>query len=86
MSHRCFAAECDKQVADSMLMCGRHWFRVPKKIRDVIWATVRVDRAGYVLAVADAVDAVAKKEGVTIECISAHLDDRFGEINGRARE
>jgi hypothetical protein len=38
MSHQCPAPECDKTIADdSMLMCSRDWYRVPKPLRTAVW-------------------------------------------------
>ena len=39
MTHWCRARGCSTQVPPKMLMCKRHWFKVPKPIRDAIWAT-----------------------------------------------
>lgn len=33
----CRAPGCTAQVAPSKGMCRRHWFQVPKPIRDSIW-------------------------------------------------
>ena len=37
MSHRCHARDCGAPVPPSMLMCRRHWFKVPKRVRDQVW-------------------------------------------------
>lgn len=39
--HRCHAKGCLVPVARHMLMCRRHWYMVPKLIRDRVWATYR---------------------------------------------
>lgn len=39
--HYCHARRltgCNAEVAPKMFMCKRHWFRLPKKMRDAIWA------------------------------------------------
>ena len=41
MSHTCPAPDCTRTVIDNMLMCRNHWFRVPKGIRDEVWAAYR---------------------------------------------
>ena len=32
---------CSKQIDPSRLMCRRHWYLVPKLLRDRVWATWR---------------------------------------------
>ena len=40
MSKRpCYWSGCGVNVPASMLMCKRHWFMLPKALRDRIWAT-----------------------------------------------
>lgn len=41
MSHRCHANGCEKEVPPKMLCCRRHWFMIPKPLRDRVWATYR---------------------------------------------
>lgn len=41
MSHHCHARGCEKAVPPEMLMCAAHWRRVPKHIRDAVWANYR---------------------------------------------
>lgn len=36
--HHCHARGCDVPVPPSMHMCKRHWFMVPKALRDALWA------------------------------------------------
>lgn len=57
--HKCAAESCLKIVASEMLMCRRHWFMVPKDLRELVWAGYHrgMDEA-YHVAVAAAVDAV----------------------------
>lgn len=65
MSKRCEADNCEKQVPTNMLMCKRHWFMVPKDLRDRVWAGYRRGMdAEYDVAVLAAQDAVAAKEAV----------------------
>lgn len=68
----CAAKLCEAEVKPSMLMCKRHWFMVPKRIRDRVWRAwrgLRSDRphsqAEYDQAVLEAVQAVSKEEGIT---------------------
>lgn len=39
MSHSCYHPECDVAVPPRMLACRRHWFQLPKVLRDEIWRT-----------------------------------------------
>lgn len=71
MSHTCHATGCKASVPPEMWGCKRHWFMVPKKIRDRVWATYRVGQCDdmspsreYCLAARDAVIAVAQREGL----------------------
>lgn len=41
MTHRCHARECEVEVPPEMLMCRTHWFRVPRHIRQAVWANYR---------------------------------------------
>jgi hypothetical protein len=38
---RCPVPGCHDQIDASRLMCRRHWYLVPKQIRDRVWATWR---------------------------------------------
>lgn len=35
----CRVPRCNEQIDPSRLMCRRHWYRVPKPLRDQVWAT-----------------------------------------------
>ena len=37
--HRCHWPDCEKQVPPAMWGCGKHWFKLPKKLRDQVWKT-----------------------------------------------
>lgn len=37
--HTCHWPGCGKLVPPSMWGCKPHWFTLPKKLRDLIWAT-----------------------------------------------
>lgn len=70
MPHKCHATGCGMPVPPVMFMCKPHWFRVPKPMRDRIWATYRAGQCddmnpsdAYCEAAKAAVIAVAKKEG-----------------------
>ena len=80
MTHSCHAHACEKAVPPKMFMCKRHWFMVPKPLRDAIWLTYRrgqeVDKQptdAYLKNASEAVKMVAVKEGVTLERTSYDL-------------
>lgn len=39
MKHTCHANGCQTSVPPKMFMCRTHWFKLPKSLRDNIWAT-----------------------------------------------
>ena len=41
VKHLCHWPTCAKEVPPKMWGCRRHWFRLPKRIRDRIWETYR---------------------------------------------
>ncbi len=40
-THRCPGPECSRRVPSNMLACSRHWFQVPREVRDEVWAAWR---------------------------------------------
>lgn len=67
--HTCHAAGCTTNCAPSMFMCRRHWFMVPKDLRDAIWMTYEPGQeqtkdasAEYLETAHEAIAAVAAKE------------------------
>ncbi len=36
--HECHWPDCDRQVPPAMWGCKQHWFKLPKRLRDAIWA------------------------------------------------
>jgi hypothetical protein len=40
--HTCHWPGCDKQVPPAMWGCKPHWFKLPKHLRDHIWATYEI--------------------------------------------
>jgi hypothetical protein len=70
MSHTCHATGCTVHVPPEMFMCKRHWFSLPKRMRDEIWRMYRQGQCddwqishGYAEAAREAVRFVAAKEG-----------------------
>jgi len=41
MSHHCHWPGCAKPVPPKLWGCKDHWYRLPKPLRDRIWATYR---------------------------------------------
>lgn len=39
--HTCHWPGCGKQVPPAMWGCKEHWFKLPKYLRDLVWATYR---------------------------------------------
>jgi hypothetical protein len=37
--HTCHWPGCDRQVPPAMWGCKEHWYKLPKSLRDLIWAT-----------------------------------------------
>lgn len=37
-AHTCHHPFCDVHVPPAMFSCRRHWFQLPKRLRDAIWA------------------------------------------------
>lgn len=37
--HHCHWPECDRHVPPALWGCKTHWMRLPKHLRDKIWAT-----------------------------------------------
>lgn len=69
--HTCHAAGCTAHVHPSMFMCKRHWFMVPKKLRDEVWNEYVPGQEqfevapteGYFSVTREAIRVVAEKEG-----------------------
>lgn len=35
--HVCHATRCTVEVPPRLFMCRRHWYTLPKRLRDLIW-------------------------------------------------
>lgn len=42
MAHPCHATGCSVEVPPEMFTCRRHWFALPLRLRNRIWAAYRV--------------------------------------------
>lgn len=75
MPHHCHAKGCNVKVPPRLLMCLKHWGRVPRHIQSRIWKHYRpgqeVDKkpsVEYLAVMREAIDAVAAKgDGVKQE-------------------
>ena len=38
MAHHCHWPGCEKDCPPAMWGCRKHWFMLPKRLRDMIWA------------------------------------------------
>lgn len=41
MAHHCHWPDCKETVPPSMWGCMKHWFILPKRLRDEVWRTYR---------------------------------------------
>lgn len=61
--HQCPVKPCDQQVPNTHLMCRRHWFRVPRPLRDEVRRTYRAkDWADHRRACVEAIAFVSAEE------------------------
>lgn len=67
--HTCHAAGCSVRTPPEMFMCRKHWFMLPKRIRDMIWSTYRSGQCddwsishAYANAAREAVRYIGEKE------------------------
>lgn len=70
MGHHCHATGCGTKVPPAMFMCKKHWFSLPKPMRDAVWETYRPGQCddwrittAYADAARAAIRHVAAKEG-----------------------
>jgi hypothetical protein len=69
-NHECHWPSCKEQVPPAMWGCKKHWFKLPKALRDKVWAAYspgqedRMDPSDEYMAVAQEVqDWIAKNGG-----------------------
>lgn len=54
--HRCTALGCQKTRSADQVFCKPHWFKLPRLVRDEIWAAYRTgDRIASLTIIRDAV-------------------------------
>ena len=71
MSHHCHATGCNVAVPPEMFACKRHWYLLPKRLRDAIWAAYRPGQCddwqiskAYADAAREAVRWLAEKDEI----------------------
>jgi hypothetical protein len=69
-AHTCHAEGCCEGVPEKIFMCRRHWYMLPKPLRDAIWRVyipgqeVRKDPTPeYVTIAHECIEYVAAMEG-----------------------
>jgi hypothetical protein len=66
---QCRCIGCSAAIDPEKLTCRKHWFLVPKALRDAVWRHYRPGQgigdasAEYLRAAADAIEHVARTEG-----------------------
>jgi hypothetical protein len=68
-AHTCHWPGCETTVPPKMWGCSKHWFKLPKAIRDRIWAAYRpgqeIDKnpsAAYIAAAQSAQEWIAEEQ------------------------
>lgn len=69
--HHCHATGCTTAVPPEMFMCRKHWWSLPKRMRDNIWKYYRPGQCNdwnisheYAEAAKEAVRYIANKESI----------------------
>jgi hypothetical protein len=55
--HTCPGPDCGRIVSNGQLACRRHWYQVPKPLRDRVWAAWRDGEGALTREHMDAVEA-----------------------------
>ena len=70
--HTCHAQGCSTTVPRKLFMCRKHWYQLPKDLRDAVWATYRPGQEqtgrpspAYLKAARSAIDWLIAKENGT---------------------
>lgn len=66
--HTCHWPDCDTQVPPAMWGCAKHWFMLPKALRDLIWSTYEPGQENTMTPSDDYLDAAHHVQ----EWIAAH--------------
>lgn len=72
MTHRCEAAACPTEIPRGKFMCPAHWRMVPVALQNTINSRYRACRAdcaflrdaAYLQACVDAIEHIARREGI----------------------
>ena len=64
-SHECPATGCAKDVGADQLMCPRHWYMVPRPLRNAVWSAWRygagAGSAAHTAAIMRAIESVNER-------------------------
>jgi hypothetical protein len=71
--HHCHWIGCENEVPPRMWGCKEHWFRLPKVLRDLIWATYR---PGQEITKNPSPEYIAAAQKVRAWILNQHSGDR----------
>ena len=61
-THECPYKNCERRVSWRYLACRAHWMKVPRELRELIYATVHADDPGpYLEARREAIEEMNKR-------------------------
>lgn len=79
--HECHWPGCGKSVPPAMWGCAAHWFKLPKALRDKIWATYEVGQeegGGVSAEYFAAADDVQKWIRESVRALPAPVEKKAG--------
>lgn len=84
--HRCHARGCIVALPPKMFMCRKHWFMLPKAMRDAVWAEHRPGQrigkdptAAYLRVTRICIECIAEGPGVDCEAHALAWDVSHGD-------
>lgn len=86
--HHCHWPGCEKQVPPAMWGCTKHWYSLPQRLRNLIWATYRPGQeatgrpSSSYLDAANQVQAWIRENAKPIEKPKPRTDDGQQSIFG----
>lgn len=89
--HHCHWPGCDEQVPPAKWGCSKHWFKLPKDLRDRIWRTfdpgqevAGTPTVAYLAAARAVQDWIAANAEPNAQLHGAHLRPHPGAVDGVA--
>lgn len=71
-NHTCHWPGCGKQVPPAMWGCSRHWFMLPKRLRDAIWKAYKPGQENL--------NPVPSQEYLKVAAdVRRHIEEIYGE-------